>query len=366
MTTDDFGNDLELGGESALGTLRDALEQEDWGGVEVKAAEIANRYGVTLTQELKDELCRALLRAEMDALSRSLLAHRGQVPEALPVLNSRAIDALTATVRLQTHLSPMKGGGIRVSEAATAYIADSNRERRTAWTSQTRNQVEGTLCLFADFTRDAPLAAITRENVADFLAAIGGLDPNYGRRSTEKNMNVAALLQKFPAYSGRGISNRTLNRHSDAIAGMFNWAIKSGRIKGKNPAKGHHRPVGDNGHDTASARRRFTVDELTRLFGGPLFSMTFDERVQPKRHTVDTALAWLIPIALFSGMRLDEMCGLRTEDVGDEEDTPFFDLVSYEGRRLKTEAARRVVPVHTELCRIGFVEYLAHIREQGS
>jgi integrase len=62
-------------------------------------------------------------------------------------------------------------------------------------------------------------------------------------------------------------------------------------------------------------------------------------------------------------MRLDEICGLRTQDVVEEEGVMFFDVRSYEGRRLKTSAARRRVPVHSELVKIGFGSYLEHIRE---
>jgi integrase len=103
---------------------------------------------------------------------------------------------------------------------------------------------------------------------------------------------------------------------------------------------------------------------LKKLFGGPIFAISFAERAEPKRHTVETTLAWLIPIALYSGMRLDEICGLRSEDVMDE-GTLYFDLRSHVGRRLKTAAAKRRIPIHSELMRIGFEAYLAHVRSHG-
>ena len=64
-------------------------------------------------------------------------------------------------------------------------------------------------------------------------------------------------------------------------------------------------------------------------------------------------------------MRLDEICGLRTTDVMEDEGIQYFDLRSHEGRRLKTAAARRRVPVHSELLNIGFGTYLAHVKHQG-
>ena len=117
--------------------------------------------------------------------------------------------------------------------------------------------------------------------------------------------------------------------------------------------------------DGEGARRSFTTEELKNLLNGPLFAISFAERTEPARHTVETTLAWLIPIALYSGMRLDEMCGLRTADVMEDGGVFYFDLRSHEGRRLKTAAARRSVPVHSELLRIGFEAYLAHVISQG-
>ena len=62
-------------------------------------------------------------------------------------------------------------------------------------------------------------------------------------------------------------------------------------------------------------------------------------------------MRWVPLIGLFSGMRLGEICGLRTTDVQLESDTYFFNVAESgeDDRRLKTAAATRRVPVHSEL-----------------
>lgn len=360
---DEFGGELPSGGESALFELYKLQEDEEWpAGIDQEADAIARRYGTTLTAEQRKELCSALLRAEIQAVQRALAAHNGEAQEPVPVLNGRAIDPLTAEVALPALLPVRKGKGLRVSEAAKAYVAERNRQQKKAWTGQTLKQAQVTLRLFTDFTRDAPLTSIDREDVANFLAKIATLNPGYGRRS-QKPLPLDQLLKKHQS-SGEGLSDKTLNRHSGVLLGLFKWAIKSGHYKGENPAKGHHLSDGDTGDDP-DARRHFGTDELKKLLEGPLFQASWQERVQPKVHTSDTTLAWLIPIALFSGMRLDEICGLRAQDVDIDSGILFFDVKSHEGRRVKTAASKRRVPVHSELLRIGFGEYLAHIRQQG-
>lgn len=361
-TTDSRGNAMPSLAERALFELHEMQEQEQWPRtVEHAAEKIAKQYGSTLGPNQRDELCRALCHAEIQAYSRAFGAHIGEIPKPVPVLNGYAVDPITAEVARPTRSSPKKGNAIRVSEAAAAYVADRNREKRSGWTAQTCGQAETTFRLFADSARDAQIDTITRRDVATFLDRIARLDKNYGRHAREK-LSLDTLLHKYPA-KGEGLSNKTLNRHCGVLSSMFDWAIRTGKLDGANPAKGHHRQS-HAGDETTAVRRAFATEELKALFGGPVFTVPHQDRVNPPKHTPDSTLAWLIPIALFTGMRLDEICGLRTEDVAEESGILFFDIVSHEGRRVKTAASRRRVPVHSELLRIGFAEYVANIRRQ--
>lgn len=363
---DYFGRDIPAGGEIALLELYQLLEDEDWpDSIEREADKIARRYGTSFTAEQRQECCHALLRAEIQAVSRAMAAHNSEFVTPISVLNARAIDPITAEVQLPNRLPSRKGKGLRIKEATVAYIAHQTRNGDNTWTEQTRGQVETTLRLFADFTRDAPIETVTRREVAEFLAAIAKLDPLYGRRSSEKELTLNTLLKNYPARDGKGLRSKTLKRHGSVIAGIFDWALDTGKIEGSNPAKGHHRSLSKDYSETGDCRRSFTTAELEKLFRGPIFTVEWTQRVQPKEHTHETTLAWLIPIALFSGMRLDEICGMRVEDILEEKGIQFFNVTSYEGRRLKTEAARRHVPIHSELILLGFGEYLAHVKQRN-
>jgi len=150
---DEFGNELPTAGEFALTTLYGAQEEEDWPpNVETEAAEIARRYGVTLSETQRRELCRTLMSAEIQALARAIAAHNGEIPEPIPVLNGHSVDPVTAEQLRPTRLAPKRGKGAPISKAAKEYIVDRNRDRQSAWTAQTLKQAEATLRFFADFT----------------------------------------------------------------------------------------------------------------------------------------------------------------------------------------------------------------------
>ncbi len=352
-----FGQDIGTGADLALSELNPILEQREWLPTIVREAERrAGRYGIKLPDTQRDEFVAALMRAEIEAITRAVAAHNGEFLADLPILNPHAIDPITNELRLPTKLAARTGKSVRFGEAVEAYIADRNRQKKTAWTAQTLGQMRVTFRLFEKFVRNAPIDAIMRSDVADFLEKLSGLDPTYGRRPIQE-LSLDELLKAHPATSD-GLSSKTLNRHSGALNKLFDWAIKTGRLVGSNPAEGHRR---QNLRDDDDVRRAFTPDELKALLNGKIFKAPEVSRTSPTHHTADGTLAWLILIALFSGMRLDEICSLRVEDLAQEGDITYFNVVSHDGRRLKTAAAKRRIPIHSKLFELGFGKYLVTI-----
>lgn len=80
--------------------------------------------------------------------------------------------------------------------------------------------------------------------------------------------------------------------------------------------------------------------------------------VRPKRHTIETARPWIMAAALFSGMREGEICDLDAIGVKERDGIPYFDV-----SRAKTQAGVRLIPVHSELQRIGFLDYARAVGE---
>jgi integrase len=64
-------------------------------------------------------------------------------------------------------------------------------------------------------------------------------------------------------------------------------------------------------------------------------------------------------IALFSGMRQGEICQLQTDDIQRRGNVWVFTVTGDgAGQSLKTNAAARIVPVHSALIRCGLTNYL--------
>jgi len=80
-------------------------------------------------------------------------------------------------------------------------------------------------------------------------------------------------------------------------------------------------------------------------------------------------LFWLPLLGIFSGARLNELAPLCVEDVKTDaaSGVRFMTVIEdeEEGRSVKTEGSVRAIPIHSELIRIGFVEFVEHARKSG-
>ncbi len=74
---------------------------------------------------------------------------------------------------------------------------------------------------------------------------------------------------------------------------------------------------------------------------------------------------WIPLIGFLSGMRLNEICQLHTDDVVTIDGVPCFDVNDAGDKQLKTASSRRVVPIHPQLMEIGLLDYVARMRKAG-
>jgi integrase len=151
------------------------------------------------------------------------------------------------------------------------------------------------------------------------------------------------------------ISNRTRNNYATTLKCVFDCARRRGRFTGDNPFGGMKAKVAKG-----SDRVPFTVDELQKLFD----AMPRD--IAPAKHSPETALPWVALIALYTGMRLEEIAQLTTADVREEQangaTVTVIDVHNGGENKLKNESAARLIPVHSALVKAGLLDYVAGLK----
>ncbi|GIZ51735.1 hypothetical protein NCCP691_17490 [Noviherbaspirillum aridicola] len=161
-----------------------------------------------------------------------------------------------------------------------------------------------------------------------------------------------------------GQTPQNINMHLASLIKLLNYAVRLDLIK-TNEASGLtvKAPTGEK------ARRSFDLPALRGIFSSPVYTAGH----RPKGGGGDASY-WIPLLALFTGARLEELCQLHPDDVMQ---VPYHDEGSDssawviritdegEGQGLKNAGSRRRVPVHPELERLGFVEYVRRAKAEG-
>lgn len=347
--------------ETQAGIIADEAERGDTASVARDIAEIATRTGAELVPatETYRRLGAALSAAKYHALRARAAALQGnQWPRPTTFGAVPGIDPVTLRPRRPAPAPRREGEGLRFSEAAERYIEEIQRDPAAKPTKQTLGQHKAVYRLFGQFVSDAALEDISDEKAAEFLAAVAKLHPHWGRSPETKKLTVWEVLERY-GKGDKQLNNKTLNRYVSSLGSVFKWAKKRGHL-----AKASHNPFAEQSYEkpalAASRWLPYTVSELDKFMKAPLLvDMPATERIKPAHHRFKHALAWLPLLALFSGMRSNELCQLHTGDILKEGDVWFFRVHSdREDQRLKSEAAERRVPIHSTLIACGFLHYV--------
>jgi integrase len=207
------------------------------------------------------------------------------------------------------------------------------------------------------------LATIQLEDFHQLFDLLKRIPPNATKRY--KGMTLAqAVAAADKAEDRRRLHPKTLRNNYIQISALFNLAVDFKMIS-ENPAK--NRRLGRSFDDNAVSppRQQFTVEELNRLFRSPLHMACAKQEERGGRF-------WVPLLALFHGLRCNETCQIYTEDVKTSDGITYLAIRreredgSKSEKRIKTKQSRREVPLHPELKRLGFMEFVQERKRDAS
>lgn len=249
--------------------------------------------------------------------------------------------------------------GPSLGEVYRHYLSDP-RHNRCHRTSEAYRTTERWMAEF--FGAETPIKAISRERCRAFVDFLMSVPKNAHKKFPELTLTEAVAATAHDPSVPR-INAANVNAYLNKFAGAMNWAELEGFIA-RNPAKGLRIPDRVRRRDK---RRPFSTAQLERIFRAPLFTGCVDDGHgyarrgprQPRR-----ARFWIPLIALFSGLRLNEICQLDVTDIIDLDGILCFAVragLDDDGdeKRVKNNASERIVPVHRDLRELGFADFVA-------
>ena len=207
---------------------------------------------------------------------------------------------------------------------------------------------------------------IGRDEARRVCEALSRLPSNFTKRYP--GMTVPQVLEKSPSEGGAAMSPATVNDYVRAFSSLMDFALNEHLIE-RNPSTKLH--VASDGVKAKHKRLPFSIDDLNRIFSAPLYRGCIDDGqgyAKPGPDRPRRGRFWVPLIGLFSGMRLNEICQLVEDDIVQiARHDVFLVQPSEDGsRRVKTEAAERVIPIHPELKRLGFLGFVSERRRIGT
>src|SRR5262245_57930227 len=255
------------------------------------------------------------------------------------------------------HLEPStergEGSASRPSTGHTLRAAFAGWKKQRDRSAGTVAEYARAIELFTKLHGDLPVAAITRDHARTFREALQDMPPR--RPGALATATLPELVEWRRAHpDAPRITSSSVNKQFGGLQAIVNWARETGMIP-------------DHVWRDPCARMRLEEDdpeggpfephELRTLFASPVF--TAGERPEGARGDV---AFWLPLLALFTGARMSELTMLRAADVNKDELPGHWAVAIYAdtsaGRTLKTSGSARTIPVHPELGRLGFLDFV--------
>ena len=211
------------------------------------------------------------------------------------------------------------------------------QDRSPNWAPKTKQMRTTALRQFADYVGNKSVGQITRQNCRSFKQDLAQLPSHWQRRFKGWSINKILALNLEP------MNPETVNETLSIVSSFFNWAVQEDFIR-DNPARGLRIP---NTRHPETERKIFSGEDLRLLFErSPLYAgcESAKQRTKSGFLVIKDARFWIPLIAVYSGMRLEEIAQLRIADVRDVEGVGVIDVNAGSDKRLKNTYSARLVP----------------------
>jgi integrase len=230
---------------------------------------------------------------------------------------------------------------------------------------RTKEDERGHACRLNILSGNTPINRLTLHDFERIYLDICDIRPNRGSQLPPPDSPMESILAK-EAGDPR-ISTGTIEKLMIRLGVLHAFAYRKGMTAVSpdlpDKPKLDWNPVGKEPEQKA-----FVKQDLKAIFSGYLYTGT---ELKQSRFVYPYQF-WLPLLGLYTGGRLNELCQLDTEDVIKKEPEGIWIISMMDDERdrplpkvLKNQSSRRIVPIHRELIRMGFLEFVAQAAGEG-
>ncbi|WP_313902106.1 site-specific integrase [Methylobacterium sp. E-046] len=257
----------------------------------------------------------------------------------------------------------------RAAKRTTLSELIAQHRAEPAWQSMSpKSQMKGAAQarLFEEvFGADRDISQIKRADAAELVNLLVKLPASATKRfpglTAPEAADAAAKTGAAP------ITRLTASSYLSAFSTLMAFAIARG-VRADNPTTGLS--VGVDGVAAKDRRHPFSTEQLVKIFNAPLYTGCQNDEAGYARagnQVIRRGRFWVPLIALFTGMRMNEICQLLVRDVAQLDGNDVIIVAADDAgvKRVKTAAGERFVPIHPELKRCGLLQYRDAVAGRG-
>ena len=354
---------------SELPQLKQRLVKRDYDSltqVEAKKSTEAAGYDVPgKNSDNWDVLCHGILRARTEQFRIFAAMLNGNYDDVEP--KDPLFKAPAAAVMGQIGGS-ITGHSETIKELANKYL----KLKESVWVKKTQLDNKRVLGWFMELVdADKPITSVTKAHVGMYRDLLMNLPKNYTKAKKFEGLSVTEAVKA--GEDAPKISLRTASKYLSMFKGFQNWCVEEEHLL---TAPGSHIKVPYKGNPV-EARLPFSPSQLKTIFSSPVYAgcKSAGRRSMPGEFVIRDGRFWIPLIALFSGMRLGEIVQMYVSDVREEGEVWILDVTTMDQdeaelseeeieKNLKTSQSQRRIPIHEELKRIGFLNYVAECKQK--
>ncbi len=202
------------------------------------------------------------------------------------------------------------------------------------------------------------IASFTREDFRTFSDAIHSMPASRTKKPEYRTLPYSKL-QELDIPDTLKMASNTKQKKLSSIKQIFDIACdaKYAYLQENLAAPFTLKPTRQNKKSNLT-REPLTRDNLTKLYTSPIYTDQKEKLLSksPEKY-------WIPLIALYSGMRQNEICQLYCNDIksetfDDRQTIHYFDINDHHDKHLKNANATRKVPIHPKLIELGLLDYL--------
>jgi len=229
-----------------------------------------------------------------------------------------------------------------IGTAIDDFIAEHSRQ----WAEKTVGQNRAYLNILVEyFGPDRLLGTITKQDANEVKKVLQALPASRNTKPALKDMPLLEVI-KLPGH--KKIAPKTTNSHIQMFKAFFDWAERHGYsphtlFEGMKVAKAKN---------SATERKPFKPEQTRAIYTE--LTENRSGLVRKESHK------WGMLLGMFTGARLNEICQLNVVDVQQDGDVWYLHITDEgdDNKRVKSDAGRRKVPLHNELVRLGFLDFV--------